>query len=235
MESIDEISVQPFSSEDREILASYQVVAEGIGRVFGDCCEVALHSLEDPSSSVVSIEHGEITGRGVGSPLTDLALEILGRSRITNEKVIGPYFSTTDTGKRLRSVTMLIHSRAGTLIGFLCVNLDLSAPLTQFMTALLPKETDLAHDALKENYSRSVDDLVKGAFYKSMSRVNQATGVSPIEKNRQIIQELHELGIFTIKGSVESVAAELGVSKFTIYNYLRDIKGRAMETEKTNE
>jgi predicted transcriptional regulator YheO len=234
VESIDDFSAQPLSPDDREMLESYKVIAEGIGRVFGDCCEVTLHSLEDPSSSVVSIVHGEITGRSVGSPLTDLALEILGRSRITNERVIGPYYSTTETGKRLRSVTMLIHGRSGALIGFLCVNLDLSAPLTQFMTALLPKEADLTHDAMSENYSRNVDDLVKGAFYKAMSRVSQATGVSPIEKNKQIIQELQEFGVFTIKGSVDTVAAELGVSKFTIYNYLRDIKGRISEMEKIN-
>ena len=234
MEITDDVVLQPLSPEDRELLSSYAVVADGIGRVFGDCCEVALHSLEDPSSSVVSIVHGEITGRSVGSPLTDLALEILGRSRITNEDVIGPYFSTTESGRRLRSVTMLIRGRTGALIGFLCINLDLSAPLLQYMNAFAPKDTDLDHGAVSESYSRNVDDLVRGTFRKAMARVNQTTGIAPIEKNRQIIQELHTLGIFTIKGSIDTVAAELGVSRFTIYNYLREIKVRSAETEKNN-
>jgi predicted transcriptional regulator YheO len=34
---------------------------------------------------------------------------------------------------------------------------------------------------------------------------------------------MHERGLFVIRGSVERVAARLGVTKFTIYNYLDEI------------
>lgn len=223
---------KPLSTRDREILCSYEAIAEGIGRVFGGCCEVTLHSLENPASSIIHIVHGEITGRSVGSPLTDLALEILSRSEATNEDVIGPYFSTTASGKRLRSVTIIIRNHERELIGFLCINLDISAPLMQFMEALIPSPADMTRETTSESYSSNVDDLVHTTFLKAMTRISQTTGVAPVEKNRQVIQELQELGIFNVKGAVETVATELGVSKFTIYNYLRDIKGRAEETEK---
>lgn len=223
------------SKTDHEILASYEEITRGIGLVFGNCCEVALHSVEDPSSSVLAISHGEITGRSVGSPMTDLALEVLARSRATNEDVIGPYFSTTETGKQLRSVTTLIRNANKDLIGFLCINFDLSAPFLSVMESLMPTQSDLTYGTTSENFSNNVDDLVHSAFLKAMSRIGQRTGVAPIEKNRMIVQELYDLGIFSVKGAVETVAKELGVSKFTVYNYLRDIKGRGFEQEKDHE
>ncbi|TAH50634.1 MAG: hypothetical protein EWM51_09755 [Treponema sp.] len=222
------------SDTDREILASYKAITRGIGLVFGNCCEVTLHSIEDPSTSIIAIAHGEITGRAVGSPMTDLALEVLTRSRATNEDVIGPYFSTTKSGKRLRSVTTLIRNRKGELIGFLCVNFDLTAPLINLMDALLPSPTDISYGTTSENYSDNVGDLVHNAFVKALSRISQTTGVSPIEKNRMIVLELQNLGIFNVKGAVETVAGELGVSKFTVYNYLRDLRGRENEQEREN-
>jgi predicted transcriptional regulator YheO len=35
---------------------------------------------------------------------------------------------------------------------------------------------------------------------------------------------LQDLGIFEIKGAVDIIAAELGVSKFTVYNNLSEVK-----------
>ena len=47
------------------------------------------------------------------------------------------------------------------------------------------------------------------------------------EKNRMAISILHSRGIFDIKGSVDIVAKELGVSRYTVYNYLKEVKYQA--------
>jgi predicted transcriptional regulator YheO len=217
------------TEQDRKILESYAVVADGVGRIFGNCCETTIHSLENPFKSLIYINHGEVTGRQIGSPLTDLALELIEKSKHTTEDVIGPYFSRTSSGRQLRSVTILIRNENKDLIGFICINLDISAPLDQFMKIFMPVEKNDGGEPVSENYSNTVADLVRSAFLNVQKKISQTTGVAPIEKNKKIIQKLQELGIFDIKGAVDTVAAELGVSKFTIYNYLRDVKDHTEE------
>jgi predicted transcriptional regulator YheO len=214
-----------FTDKDREILKSYIPLAEGIGRIFGSCCETTIHSLENPLKSLVYISTNEITGRQVGSPLTDLALELIEKSKHDREDVIGPYFSKTASGKQLRSVTILIRNEAGELIGFVCINFDISAPFNQLMKAFMEPEKPHEENTVSENYSNTVGDLVRSAFINVQKKIGQMTGVSPVEKSRKIVQKLQDLGIFEIKGAVDIVASELGVSKFTVYNYLRDAKG----------
>jgi len=38
------------------------------------------------------------------------------------------------------------------------------------------------------------------------------------------VRQMHERGMFIVKGGIEKAAAALGVSRYTIYNYLDEIK-----------
>ena len=49
-------------------------------------------------------------------------------------------------------------------------------------------------------------------------------GLSHSERNRRLVHGLEGRGIFGIKGAVENAATELGVTKFTIYKYLRELR-----------
>ncbi|MFP4617550.1 MAG: PAS domain-containing protein, partial [Spirochaetaceae bacterium] len=95
-------TLEDMSPEDRRILESAAAVAEGLSRQFGAFCEVLVHSLEDPESSIIAIYNGHITGRKVGGPMTDFALSLLDK-RETKENVFGPYYSSTSDGRRLKS------------------------------------------------------------------------------------------------------------------------------------
>jgi predicted transcriptional regulator YheO len=59
-----------------------------------------------------------------------------------------------------------------------------------------------------------------------MTQFAKTKGVSASEKNRMIIAGLARKGIFDIKGAIDIVAKEIGVSKYTIYHYLREVKNR---------
>ncbi|MFZ3111301.1 MAG: helix-turn-helix domain-containing protein, partial [Rectinemataceae bacterium] len=63
------------------------------------------------------------------------------------------------------------------------------------------------------------------AVADELDAISRITGVSPTEKNRRVVANLEQRSIFGIKGSVELVAGELGVTKHTIYKYLRELRG----------
>ena len=63
---------------DRQILNSYALMLDGLGAYLGEGYELVLHSLESLDHSVIKIINGHYTGRKEGSPITDLALKMLG-------------------------------------------------------------------------------------------------------------------------------------------------------------
>ena len=69
----------------------------------------------------------------------------------------------------------------------------------------------------------SIESLIEEIIISAL----EAAGV-PVERmskaeKKAAVAIMHERGLFVIRGSVERVAARLGVTKFTIYNYLDDI------------
>jgi predicted transcriptional regulator YheO len=62
-------------------------------------------------------------------------------------------------------------------------------------------------------------------------RAITAIGI-PVEQRRkeqklQVVAELERRGFFLVKQAPETAAAALGVSRFTIYNYLNELNGSA--------
>lgn len=213
-----------FSAEDRRILAAMRPLVCGLAGFLGAHCEVLLHSLEDLAESVVQIENGHVTGRAVGSPVTDLALQILHSTEQKQTEGIEQdyriYSSSTADGRPLRSVTMVVRNGKKP-IGMLCMNFDLSVSVHDVITLLSSGLTD---DDSPEHYMMSAEELVTRSLDCAIQKATVQRGVSPQAKNRAIVAELNQQGIFDVKGAVEMVSAELGVSRFTVYNYLRDLR-----------
>lgn len=57
-------------------------------------------------------------------------------------------------------------------------------------------------------------------FWKGIS--DEATRDERVEK----IRSMENKGVFLMKGSVEQVAAKMGVNKVTIYSYLDEVHGK---------
>ena len=111
---------------DREVKRHYALIVDFLGHVRGPDYEVALHELTDDSNQIVAIANGELTGRHLGSPLSNKMLEfVAGRMYETQDYVLG-FESTAANGKKMRSNSMFIKGRNGELAGLLCINFDSS-------------------------------------------------------------------------------------------------------------
>ncbi len=211
------------TDNDKEILDSIKPIVTAVAEVFGRNCEVVLHSLEDPGHSVIMIENGHITGRREGSPLTDLAMKTLIKASEDNSDVVGSYYTRTKDNKLFKSVTSLIKNPSGKVIGMLCINIDISAGFVDFIKDFIPEYSEEKNGA-GEHFFSDLQDLVDVTLSKAMQNINASKGISIREKNLQIITELYNQNIFDIKGAVDIVAEQMGLSKYTIYSYLRALK-----------
>ena len=111
---------------DKEIRRHYTLLVDFLGHILGPDYEVALHELTEDSNQIIAISNGELTGRHLGSPLSNKMLEFLsGRLYETQDYVLS-FESTSVTGKKMHSNSMFVKDRTGSVVGLLCINFDSS-------------------------------------------------------------------------------------------------------------
>ena len=220
---IESVNVMPFSQDDKIILRSYEAVVDGIASLIGPFCEIVLHSLEDLNTSAIKIANGENTGRQVGSPITDLALKMLQDIEGSERNFSRSYFSRAKGGVLMKSITVAIRNGNNRVIGLLCVNVNLDAPFSQVLQSFMPTE-EAKEAASSVNFASDVEELVDQTVERTIEEINADKSVSNNTKNRQIVMELFDKGIFDIKDAINRVAERLNISKHTVYLYIRQRK-----------
>ncbi|MEG6616825.1 PAS domain-containing protein [Peptococcaceae bacterium 1198_IL3148] len=202
-------------------------VAEGIVQTFGKNCEVAIHDLLRPESSLIYVT-GTVTNRKIGAPATNIVLENLRKHGHDCEDLIG-YKNVTKDGRVLKSSTIYVRDDDGKIIGCLCINYDISELIVhknymeQFM-AFGEKFQNETSEFFASDITEVLDNMIEQVIAKT------ALPVAMMQKEDKIsvVLELDDKGVFMIKGAVDKVAAMLGVSRYTIYNYLEE--GRSIRT-----
>lgn len=193
-------------------------------QLIGQHCEIVLHALEDLNRSAIKIANGENTGRQVGSPITDLALRMLRDIEGSERNFSRAYFTRAKGNTLMKSITVAIRNGDNRIIGLLCININLDAPFSQVLQAFMP--TEEARQAVSSvNFASDVDELVDQTVERTIEEINADKSVSNNTKNRQIVMELFDKGIFDIKDAINRVADRLNISKHTVYLYIRQRKG----------
>ena len=194
--------------------------------------EIVIHDLQRPESSIVDIVNGHVSGRQVGSPIIagpadDQAFDTLigGKSAAqSNEvRVVANYISRAGDGRPLRSSSVVLFDETGEAAAALCVNVDMGAVeriQRDLRSVLAPTIIPPAPGPRTEaNIEGLIEEIIAAAIEGAGAPVER---MSKVEK-KAAVATMHERGLFVIRGSVERVAARLGVTKFTIYNYLDEI------------
>ncbi len=220
---IESVNIAPFTEYDKAILKSYEAVVDGIASLIGPFCEIVLHSLEDLNTSAVKIANGENTGRQVGSPITDLALKMLKDIEGSERNFSRSYFTRAKGGVFMKSITVAIRNADNRVIGLLCVNVNLDAPFSQVLQSFMPTQ-EAKEAASSVNFASDVEELVDQTVERTVEEINTDKTVSNNTKNRQIVMELYDKGIFDIKDAINRVADRLNISKHTVYLYIRQRK-----------
>ncbi|BBH14011.1 MULTISPECIES: helix-turn-helix transcriptional regulator [Chromobacterium] len=202
-----------------------EVLADFVSALLGPDSEVAVHDLSDPSASLKIIRNGHVSGRSVGAPATDLALCMAREcSAKGGENYRLNYRSKTRGGVSLRSSTLVIKDETGRVQAMLCVNSDDSRykRALEAVQALLPVE--LSHDSHQETLSLGIDDVGVGI----MQGVLEQYAIDPTrlsgDEKLEVIRELNQRGLFSIRGFVGKASQALEISEPTLYRYLKQCR-----------
>lgn len=195
--------------------------ADAMVAMFGQKCEVAVHDFSNLEESLFYLK-GNITNRKKGAPITDLVLQELKRD-VHDIKDMANYATLLKTGNVLKSSTVFLRNGNHEIIGALCINFDISSLIqlggeVQDFVKLETAETG------KENFYSSVHEVIENMVDSVLKEFPKAPTLLEMEEKIECVSRLEEKGTFLIKGSVEYLSEILGVSKFTIYNYLKKIR-----------
>lgn len=224
----DRQSVVALGMDEKEIFKVLENVSEGVARAFGSNCEVVLHSLADLRHSVVKIVNGHVTGRTIGSPMTDYGLKLLNEADSLEDDVVGVYNTRSDDGRLLKSVSILLRNSEKKIIGIMCINIDLSVPLLDFIKELATS-TDVSYEKAIEHFPSTLDELVNETLEALRNNPGIHAKQSRTEKNKAIVMELYKRGMFRVAGAIDYVANKMGISRYTVYNYIREAKMKIAE------
>lgn len=209
-------------SDVHPILRALIPVAEGIKDTFGSGCEVVIHSLKKPESSLIHTA-GNVTGRKLGAPLTDLVLKKLKQQGNFASDLIG-YETRTKDGRVLKSSTMFIKDENGDIIGCFCINFDMANILTCMKILESFAKTNMGESETKENFyydvNEAMEEIVNGVIRENPKPIT----LMEKEDKVKIVKQLDNRGVFLVKGAIDFVANVLGVSRYTIYNYLDEVR-----------
>ena len=207
--------------KDSELLNIYVGITPFLASVCGPGSEVVVHDVTDPLHSLIAISN-PISGREVGDPLTDFAMELQKKGTCEDEAFISGY-SGKSKGRNFLSSTYFIKNE-DRLIGMLCINKDMTSieGLGGSLAKVLEQFGLKAPESSR--YSENLDASVVGMVHTRIADVIKKCGVSPdhmtMKEKIAVVKELDDAGILMMKGAVAEIAQQLSVSVPTIYRYL---------------
>ena len=207
------------------ILKPFIPVVEGIANTFGKNCEAVLHDIKNPQNSIIAITNGHVSGRSIGGPLSEYGLGALKKANF-NDNIIN-YMKKTSDGRVLKSSLLYIKDEQGEVIGFLCINYDISEILIvnnildSFVDINKEDSTDISQE---ESFGSNIYDVLSNITDKTLDSIGKPVAYMSKEEKVNIVEILNNKGVFLVKGAVDYIAKILCVSRYTIYNYLDEIK-----------
>ncbi len=212
-----------FTKKDFMIIESYKVVIDGLADYLGEGYEIVLHSLHDLDHSVIKIKNGHLSGRKEGAPITDFALSMLAKIEEQQSTNYISYLNQNKKGEPLKAATITIHGERNKVIGLLCINFYLNTPLYSVLQSLFSMPESINGNIESESFVENVDELLKESVEEAKRRVQADSNISSINKNKEIVNELYQKGVFNLKDSVIKVAELLQISKNTVYLHVRNL------------
>ncbi len=84
--------------------------------------------------------------------------------------------------------------------------------------------TNQRGDHRNETLASSLNETIEALMAQVVSKSGKQPATMSWDEKVHLVQSLEFHGAFLIRGAVEFAAKALGVSKFTVYNYLKEVR-----------
>jgi predicted transcriptional regulator YheO len=200
-------------------------IANAAVTTIGADCEVVVHDLREPAHSVVAIS-GTLTGRQVGAPVPDPALMPGVVDAFTHDDLRRQ--ARTPSGRALLASTSWIRDTDGHIVGAVCINID-QAELQRARDIIDRRlvAADRPEDAPLTTFATDISHFASLAARDAIGAASATRRLTRPELVA-IVRDLDRAGVFSLRGAARTVGQELGLSRASVYGYLREARAEAM-------
>jgi predicted transcriptional regulator YheO len=206
------------------IIKKFIPLVSVLAQTFGDNCEVVLHDFSDLEHSIVTIANGHVTGRDNDSSMTEISYNKVVEGNV--DKDIVNYTGKSKDGRVIKSSTTFIRDDNSEVIGCFCINFD----ITDLMAAkkafndIIKIESDLVIAKNANDNDNKVSGVLSQLVNQAVKEYEKPIIYMTKDEKVAVVKKLDTQGTFLIKGAIDYVADVLCVSRYTIYNYLDEIR-----------
>lgn len=223
-------------AERKAVFAMLRPVVDIIGIVVGNHVEIVLHDLTKPEHSILKIVNGHVSGRSPGDSIlsgpnhdkgfVELQRSLSAQGEHIPHLLISDYQAFTRDGRALRSSTVIFRDSQGVPFASLCINADMSTVIQAhaLLQSMLHKPDE--PEPTREVAPPGIDVLMREIIAESVRKFGKPVRAMDKQEKVHAVEAMLQRGLFTVKGGVEHAATALGVTRFTIYNYLDAIRHR---------
>ena len=197
-----------------------------ISEQFGTRCEVVLHDLTgDYNHTIVAIENGHVTNRVEGGSGSSFGLQVLSGHKKDGD--VYNYITQTKDGKVLRSSTSFLRDEKDQVIGAICINYDIS-DLLHFQNVLenVTMYPSSKKDVEPEVFANNVGEIIDHLTAQCTEYIGKPGVEMTKDEKIKALEFFDSKGAFLIAKAGEHLREYLGVSKYTLYNYLEISRSR---------
>lgn len=149
------------------IFQAYRDIVNGIGQTFaGTPIEIVLHDTRNPLRSIVALQN-PISGRRIGDTNTNFGIQLIKNYSYGEGQGQGASFLSYDLtlkdGRALKSTTIPIFHDVYGLVGFICINIDISK---------MDKQHPEAVDHFVENFKATIANDAISEMIQNSKRKN---------------------------------------------------------------
>ncbi|MFA5523929.1 MAG: helix-turn-helix domain-containing protein [Tissierellales bacterium] len=214
------------ANEMNDLTKNLTSFADSLGNLFGPNCEVSLFIMKGSNHELKYSVNNQVTFRKYREHMNHYELEALNKAKSHNGYTVFSY--TTKGGQSIKAALSLIDSGSKEEQIIAVVSFD----LTDFLLAKNAFQRFSAMDNISEvnsgekgaNSIENITTLLERLVSDVVNEVGKPISYLSKEEKVKIVNILDNKGVFLIKGSVEYVAEKLCVSRYTIYNYLEEIR-----------
>jgi predicted transcriptional regulator YheO len=208
-------------AHDQADFGALSAICDAIAGLWGPGCEVVLHDFSDLDHSVVHVA-GDVTGRTVGAPLTDLGLRVLTSGRPDQDTLF--YHSKAPDGRLLKSVSVLLRAEpGGRIAGALCINVDIDG-LNKAREVIAGMVAIPAEEPVEERYPGEPREAIQMLANDILNERGWIAADLSREQRLEVVRALEQRGAFAYRSAPSIIAELLGISRYTVYNYLKSVR-----------
>jgi predicted transcriptional regulator YheO len=217
------------------LVDAFRRFAQPLAASLGRRSEVVVHDFSRLPNSIAAVE-GDLSDRPVGGPITGVLLGWLKTGELDDHLL---YLGELDNGTPVQSSTFFIRDSVGSVLGSLCINMDISGLIAMqdyIQGRLRPPEgvnwhlsvprLGTGNEESPEHYPQNLDSLTQSLIRDAVEALGVPIDLMRKEHRVNLVKLLDKQGFFLLREAAERLASEISVSRHTIYNYLNESRER---------